>query len=48
LGSTTVSAPLEITGATFFATNVSFDDRSHILRAKLNYRFGPGPVIARY
>jgi outer membrane immunogenic protein len=48
LGSTTVSAPLEITGATFFATNVTFDDRSHILRAKLNYRFGPGPVIARY
>lgn len=51
LGDETIAAPAAVLGGVAFPPSaVTFDDRSHILRAKLNYRFGGGaaPVMARY
>jgi outer membrane immunogenic protein len=44
LGTTTINA-LDIDGAPF---RVSYHVRDHIARIGLNYRFDPGPVVARY
>jgi outer membrane immunogenic protein len=48
-GNRTLSAPAQVVGGVPFPTSVvTFDDtQQHILRAKLNYRFG-GPVVAKY
>lgn len=47
LGDTTITlAPI---GGFFTNTSTTtFEDRSHIARVKLNYRWGAGPVVARY
>jgi outer membrane immunogenic protein len=46
---TTIAFPAQILGGLPFTANsaVFHDDQQHVLRAKLNYRFG-GPVVARY
>jgi outer membrane immunogenic protein len=43
--------PAVLGGVGFPASSVDFDERSHIVRGKLNYRFGwapAAPVMARY
>ncbi len=49
LGKTTLSQPGQvISGVAFPPSSTSFEDRSHVLRAKLNVKFGwDGPSIAR-
>jgi outer membrane immunogenic protein len=47
---TTIGAPTELIGGLLFpASATTFEDQSHVIRAKLNYRFGPtvAPVVAR-
>jgi outer membrane immunogenic protein len=46
---TTLTQPAQVLGGVAFpVTSASFDDSAqHVVRAKLNYRFG-GPVVARY
>lgn len=49
LGKSTLAAPAQtLSGVTFPAASVSFDDRSHIFRAKVNYRWGGPPALANY
>jgi len=44
----TITFPAEtLGGVNFHAGSVPFHDRSEIVRLKLNYKFGQGPIIAR-
>jgi outer membrane immunogenic protein len=48
-GSETLAFGRQIIGSTdYAASTASFHDRSHVVRAQLNYRFGVAPVVARY
>jgi outer membrane immunogenic protein len=50
LGSSTITQGATTNLVVFPADTTSFSDTSHIVRAKLNYRFGfgAGPLVARY
>jgi outer membrane immunogenic protein len=48
LGSTTIASPASVSGGLPFpASQVRFENKSDIVRAKINYHFG-GPVVAKY
>jgi outer membrane immunogenic protein len=49
LGKSTLNMPTQtISGVTFPGASSTFDDRSHTVRAKVNYRWGGPPIIANY
>jgi outer membrane immunogenic protein len=48
LGDTTVASPASVSqGLAFPASQTTFENKSDIVRAKINYHFG-GPAVARY
>lgn len=47
-GSDDIAFPLTYKGKSFGTANVDIDQKIHLIKAGINYRFGGGPLVARY